>query len=1806
MNFNNSMVHFIYELRKRNIDIWQQDNTIKAFIPNNEFLSESEKEFIKLKKQDLLELLSKNKIFSKKDTDKILSGDCNSHYPLSSTQERLWFIEQYENGTNIYNIPRVYKLSSKLEIKVLEKSINYVISRHEILRSYINTDETGSSFLKIDTDFVEFPFHYISVNTRSEFNNLLKEKINYIFDLEKEYPISISFIEFRDNSNKIKEIYINLIFHHIAFDGWSVDIFLKELVETYYAFLDNSTPSLPELEIQYKDFSLWQKIYLTSNTLKDQIDYWKTKLNGYEVLNLPTCFERPEELDYLGKNITFELSDLTSKAIKRIAKQLNVSLYTLLLGGYFVFLNYITNQKDITIGTVIANRSSDQLEKLIGFFVNTLALRAKIEVEHSFTDLIENLSVDIINAKLNQDLPFEKLIDCLNVPSDTSRHPLFQVMFVVNSFDIENSKQVNELFESYSFENNDITAKFDLTTTWDDSGDKLVCNFNYRGSLFSQKKVEEYIKIYQEIVNKICGICEIDSLSNFRVSHLIDHLSSNDQVTTEYLDYPKEKTLFSLFDEQAEITPKAVAVIDAKLDKEFTYRQLAQDVKKLTTVLLQGKKTDSKLIGILSEKGYNHVVSTLSIMKSGHAYLPLHHEWPVNRIDDILIQSAVEVILVSREIYYKGTINNILGQRYQFLIIEDILENENTNDVNVKFPSVSSNEVAYVIFTSGSTGKPKGVTISHRGAVNTIYAVNTKFNISNTDSILALSELSFDLSVYDIFGLLSVGGKIIFPNSDLVKEPSHWIDLIDKYEISLWDTVPQLSNLLAENITRTCLSLRLFLLSGDWIPVKLPQFLLEVCPNAKVISLGGATEGSIWSIWFEIKEVKDSWKSIPYGIAMPNQTMLVLNDSYKNCPPGIIGEIHIGGDGVALNYWGNEEKTNLSFIETKQFGRIYKTGDLGCWNLNGYIEFIGRKDSQIKLHGYRIELDEISHHISKFDGVDDAVSILIDLNGQSKICSYYTGTKQDPSLILQELNLILPEYMLPASIIHLDKMPLTPNGKLDRQQFPEPELLLTHVNYVPPTSDIENKLCMAFSNILNIKEKNIGIHDDFFHSGGDSISSIRLVSFLRKEYDIKISAKNIFTHRTVSKLCEKIELNNINKNVLSEQCINFDTFGLLPIQEWFFSKNFSCINHFNQCFIVRVPRLDLKILRASINLLVKNHDALRLKFKINNEGTFCEYIQYYSEQVQHQIRELDINSIQNSDKTLNTILSDWQSEFDIINGPMWSIGYLFGYGDGSARLHVAIHHLLVDTVSWRILIRDLELIYNSLLNNKELSLGTKGTSYRQWVHLIHQYSLSYKNEESYWQEVIRDSSSNNVIEKQFEIIDQLSFSTISIDEETTNALLYKITKLVNTQVVEVLLTVLGITLHNYTQQNVHHIILEGHGREDIYDNVDITDTLGWFTTMYPFRLEVYKSINWISNLKLIKENLKSIPNKGVGYGALFGYKNQELPKITFNYLGQFDHLENIDDWCIVDEGAGVAVSLKNDDSNIISINASIVERCLQISFKCKFDKSTTNEFAQQFYNLLLELVNSLLRISHNEVTMSDFPSYESYTKISNNNEKYLCLLPPGVGGYECYLGNVVPQLNMNLILFNNFNYFLRQETSLGLDLNYLNFERLAENYVAQLKVAQRTGPYALFGWSFGGVLAFEICKQLLQAGEEVSDLFMVDPYFKVNEAFNVLGRQANIIDAVGSLNIKYDPQPMDELSGVNIVLFKAGKEYEGPNKELFNHYVVNERYNSLDKIIPAKNITLKTINSDHFGWVNDEDIVEQISFSIMNFMGASI
>lgn len=887
---------------------------------------------------------------------------------------------------------------NELNLLRLEKALNKLICRHLGLRTiFIN----GQQQYLENVPYYKVAYH--EIYEENKFLNIRAELSHKIYALDK-FPL------FDFMVSKLDQHYIlHFSCDDLLLDWNSSQILFQELTSLY----DRLNIKLLPLNVTGRDYALKLKQINNSHLFTRAKKYWSSKLDQYDfTLSLPLLCS-PSEIKFpVFDRISRVISKDIWYKIENKVSNYKLGLTSFLLYIYGRVLGYWANKSKLNISLTLFNRIPlhPHINNIIGNFTGLELFNYQDITNKPILQCLQCLHQQLwsdIEYNLFDGIDFQRLIRReLDLPNNQIIAPLVLTSMLGNGTKYGN-RIINDSYQGINYAISQ-TSQVWLDNKAYETKDGFVAEWDYVKQLFDPGVIEAMHTYY-------CDLIRYFADANWEIDfppHRIPPISTEKVIKAANMAKQPvlRETLFGYYEDQVKKNGllEHIAVVDyvGRMER-YSYADILKDSDLLAKYLYSCGKTKHRLIAILSEKSYNHVVSTIAIMKSGFGYLPLNIDWPIDRLKNILEQGGVRTLLISKFQANRAELIQQLTNTYKLLIIENILEEINCENklrnklIKVLLPKIKVDDVAYVIFTSGSTGTPKGVTISHRGALNTILAVNTKYKITHQDRILALSELSFDLSVYDIFGMLTVGGTIIFPDQRKIKDPGYWAELIHLHKITVWNTVPQLAKLLIEHINtinnrdnvsefQPCIlnTLRLFLLSGDFIPLCLPREIVTICQKTKVISLGGATEGSIWSIWYDVTSINYTWLKIPYGVAMPNQKMYILNNELEHTPIGVVGEIYIGGVGVAINYWEDKNKTTASFIPHPKLGRIYKTGDLGCWNKDGYMEFIGRRDNQVKLNGYRVELQEIEVRLNKLVGISNSLVVLFTHNAKNYIVAY--------------------------------------------------------------------------------------------------------------------------------------------------------------------------------------------------------------------------------------------------------------------------------------------------------------------------------------------------------------------------------------------------------------------------------------------------------------------------------------------------------------------------------------------------------------------------------------------------------------------------------------------------------------------------------------------------------------------------------------------------------------------------------------------------------------------------------------------------
>lgn len=1065
---------------------------------------------------------------------RITSVKDRSVIPLTYAQQRLWFIQQLNKDNIAYNMFTPFSVDGKINITAFDKAINTLIKRHEILRTVFVVNE-GVPVQKILDELViqteEKDFTHLTENNSEVAFEWVMDQTKVPFDLSKG-PLIKCFLAHIDEEHD----YLLLLLHHIIADGWSMNILYKELEGYYNAYLEGQEVKFEEPAIQYADYAIWlQKNYQKEN-IDESMQYWIHKIpRDLEPLKLPIDFKRPAGVTYEGKLERIEIPDETFQRLKSLRqKDEGISLYMIVVASFRSLLYLYSGQKDIIIGSALANRNRAEIKDMIGYFANMVGLYTKLDGDSTFMELLLREKETCIESYENQDVPFEYIVEELKIKRELSRNPLFQAAITYQNVTKESASFGKTKAEIVNVQRE--AAMFDILLMMYNRGYSLDGWFEYSTALFSKETMERLVRHYLillELVSKNPNI----KLNEISLNTLDEYDKIVYQWNATEADYSKDLCMHQLFEKKVQ-TNREGAAVQFK-GEVLTYDKLNKKSNQLARYIQkQPSYKKGAYIGICMERSLEMIETLLAIEKAGCIYVPVDPNYPMDRIRYILEDCDVQIVMTQGKI-----VDKISNLNLHFLAVDETKgEYEKEADDNLEL-DISSNQLAYIIYTSGTTGKPKGVQIAHKTAINLIEWVNNRFNVNENDRLLFVTSVCFDLSVYDIFGILAAGGCMVIPEQEKLSQPEEMIQMIEEEKITFWDSAPatlvQLADLFHIKEKPESSSLRLVFLSGDWIPVDLPERITGRYENAKVISLGGATEATIWSNYYPIETIDENWVSIPYGKPINNAKYYILNENLIPCPIGVEGDLYIGGDCLALGYQNKETLTNEKFIDDPfvRGKKMYATGDRARFFPDGTMEFRGRKDGQVKIRGYRIELDEIKNVLSNNEHVQSAAVIAKEVRQNDKEIVAFVVLDRELNVFERELKEYvaskLPTYMMPSLFVQLDKLPVTDNGKLDTKKLETLDVVINLEDKVNPETKMEEDILEIWKEILG--NEHIGVETNFFEAGGHSLLVTQVIVKIQEELNLDVSVKDVFIAPTVRSLVQLILGNTIQKDISAMQ-----------------------------------------------------------------------------------------------------------------------------------------------------------------------------------------------------------------------------------------------------------------------------------------------------------------------------------------------------------------------------------------------------------------------------------------------------------------------------------------------------------------------------------------------------------------------------------------------------------------------------------------------------------------------------------------------
>lgn len=1472
------------------------------------------------------------------------------YYPLTNAQKRIWFIEKIYADTSLYNIGGPIRIKGPVNFALLEEAINVMIKRNAGIRLRL-VEKDGeplqyvSEYKRVRLDYKDFS---ACENPEREYNRWVEKEAGTAFVLYENRLFYFALFRISENDNG----FLSKL-HHVISDGWSVNIMTDQIYEAYMKLLKGETVD-DSPQPSYIEYIEQEQKYMDSERFIKNSIFWNEKFNV-----LPEAFLNSSSEFIEGKRRTYILDAKKSSQIKTFAADCSCSLNTFFVLLYIMYLSKTTLQADIVIGTPVLNRSGKKQKSMFGMFTGTMPFRFIIDNECTVSEAMAKVNRELAECYYHQKYPYQLLVQNLELKK-RGYDNLFNVC--VNYY---NTRLAAELdgspLENTEFYNGRQIYSLQLVIKdWNDSG-SLLLDFDYKVKDYTAEQIDG---IYKRLNNLIDGILLNKNIKIGKLGLLSDAESKRliYDFNASAADYPREKTIVQLFEEQAEKTPQRLAV--SFNDSVVTYSELNEKANSLARHLRKLGVVRETAVGLLTTHSIETIVGILGILKAGGAYIPIDPGYPADRIGYMLKDSGAGLLLVNNEngenLGFNGQIIN-LNETGIYSYGKSNLETVNTAE-----------DLVYIIYTSGSTGRPKGTMIENRGLVNYICWAKDMYIKADIEVFPLYSSLAFDLTVTSIFTPLISGGRIVVYRDD---EEEYVIYRIMKENKATVVKLTPAHLALLQGMDNRRSSVKRFIVGGEDLKSSLAKTICHSFGgNIEIYNEYGPTETVVGCMIHKYDEEKDVRASVPIGSPAHNTEIYILDNSMNPVPAEVAGELYISGDGVARGYLNQPELTEEIFIANPflKDKRMYKTGDLARFLSDGKIEYAGRADQQVKIRGYRIELAEIEKLLLEHEIVKNAVVIDRDGNNESRyLCAYIVSTAEILPVQLKNYLLnSLPEYMVPLYFVMLDKIPLTSNGKVNRALLPAPVMdREVKPEFTGFRNEKEQMLFEITGEVLAIDS--ITPRDNFFHLGGDSIKAIQISSRLKNK-GFKLKVNEILSHPVIEEMLTCLEYEK--DELFYSQKLCGGSIKPVPIVSWFYNQNFINSNHYTQSVLLDLKHgIDPGGLGLLLDVLIEHHDALRINY--NSEK---QVLYYNNQSIKIRVESVDLTgaSYENQKIKISQTGEKLKSGFDIQNGLLLK-ACIFELGANGRRLLLTAHHLVVDGVSWRILLEDLACLLKSEAN----SLPLKTCSLQDWAEKLERFSSGEALKElSFWKAV---QSEGTIVSEDFyskeDTVESSETKTIQFTEEETASALLQANTAYGTEVKDLLVTALAVTIFDSFGINEAIIELEGHGREELFDNTDISRTIGWFTSIYPIRL-TKTNAGLSAQIKDVKEKLRKIPHKGLGFGVLKYLskalnENVEKRYIRFNYLGDFSTAFDSNLFSLAAEDSGADCSFENHMTAMLDINALVVDRQMKISFsysRYRLREETIEAFIRTYSANLKEIIYHCCKKASVEFTPSDF------------------------------------------------------------------------------------------------------------------------------------------------------------------------------------------------------------------------------------------
>ena len=1234
-------------------------------------------------------------------------------FPLSYSQQRLWFLNEWEPGNIAYNLSAPILIKGPLNISALERALNRIVARHESLRTtFAVKDEQPrqiiAPYLMVRIHVTDL-CHLREQEREAEATRLMSEQARQPFDLQQGPLLHASLFKLGPESHALL-----LMMHHIVSDGWSMSVLFRDLSAIYGAFCNGEDDPLPDLKIQYADYAQWQRERMNDEQFQQQISYWREQLAGAPaLLNLPTDYARPRLPNYQGHRLNISLpADLTSE-LRDLSRKENVTLFMLLLAAWQLLLSRYSGQSDVVVGTPTANRTRAEVEPLIGFFVNNLALRLNVNAQVTFRELLKKVREKCFGAYAHQDIPFELVLETIQPERSTSYSPLFQTMFQLQGAAVESLRLTDLQCSRMTVDTG--TAKFDLMLSLDNREDGLSGWLEYNSDIFKEETVSRLLGHYQ---NLLTGI--VKNPEQIVSAYPLLSAAEEQQLLHGWNDtsvaFPRKQCIHLLFETQVQRTPEAVALVHN--DARLSYRELNERANQLAHYLRARGVGPESLVGIHVERSTEMVIALLGVLKAGAAYLPLDPGFPISRLQFMLADAGIKTLLSTSELA-----NGLPATHGETVFLDSdwpLISQSSTADPR---PLTAPSNLAYVIYTSGSTGTPKGVQITHLSLTNFLLSMQDELELSADDVLAAVTTLSFDIAGLELYLPLITGARLVVLDRRIATDGPALADELKRIEATVMQATPATWRLLVESGWDGDARLKI-LCGGESLPSELADQLHAL--SGRLWNVYGPTETTIWSTIYPIEAVDGA---VPIGKPIWNTQTYILDKQQRLVPAGVTGELYIGGTGLARGYLGRPELTAEKFIPDPFSGeagaRLYRTGDLARYRNAAELECLGRVDNQVKVRGFRIELGEIEAVLREHAAVSEAVVVAQDDgSGEKRLVAYLVAHEPgqlDVAEFRSTLKERLPDYMVPAWYVELEAFPLTPNGKVDRKSLPAPESgRFGSSHFVAPRSHVEEILAGLWMQTLNVDQ--VSIDDNFFDLGGHSLLATRLLSRVRRSLDVELRLDQLFSGPTIAGMAKEVEAAQLSGQLQAPPIVPVERSENLvlsypQLRLWFLDQLEPNTPAYNIRVAVRITGpLNLDAFEKSLTEIVRRHEPLRTRF-VAVEGEPRQVIA--DPPAVFNARLIDLTHLPASEreseaKRLANV--EAQTAFDLASDFMLRAHLVrLNREVEESLLIVTMHHIASDGWSMGLLFDELSVLYRSYTRGEDSPLPELPVQYADYA-----------------------------------------------------------------------------------------------------------------------------------------------------------------------------------------------------------------------------------------------------------------------------------------------------------------------------------------------------------------------------------------------------------------------------------------------------------------------------------------------------------